>query len=236
MGLACAARIPAMALVHAMALGIAACAHGDRMPAVSGDAVTLITGDDIAMVNNGACQSRKARRQLSPVAARLCGDGWRPLPPEAAGDKALETYRLVLQRASERDVTVRVSQFVDGSANLRVSTFVENEADPSGIKELIQVAELDAPEIRGFLTGVNRSEFWTLERSVPAARWDGDGAPVLVACADGARFVVEGLRGRDHRAIDVLSCTTGRWVIDLGTDMLKLARTKIPGLAVEPPL
>jgi hypothetical protein len=211
-------------LVLGLTFLLTACAQ-QTLPPVS-PPLALFKAGEVTRVDDAYCKDAAANKN----SAAFCAYGWRPVKQIAASDQAAETYQLFWARAAAPLVTVRIARLPDGTGAIWVTRY---ENGPDGMrdsKDGTAVNLLTAAELAPLAAHVQASRFWTLAQ--PAARPAPEGQS---GCAERARWILEGVKKADRRAVSTANCDgDGQWVIALGTDMLTLAKEKIPGLTLDP--
>lgn len=208
----------------AVCLGIAIAAGAEARPASKPHELAIFDKDALAEIDQAACAEELARKQHKEP-WWLCGYGWRP-GFEPGAEKSVASYRLFWVRENAPRIILRIARYADGSGALWLVT---EEKAGSGAPPRMQVTTLREFEFAPLFARLDGSELW--EPDSFFARLDRDRGEE--SCRTAARWILEGKRHDDRRAVSVQSCGEGRWVIDLGRDMLRFAKTKIGDLALE---
>ena len=212
-------------LLLALSLGLAACAGGMPKRPAEPDGVAFFDAAELAVLSQASCEAELARSRHGQ-AWWLCGYGWRPAA-EPGAERSVESYRLFWVRAAEPRVVMRIARYEDGSGALWVTA--DERPGPGKEAPHMRVTTFKAADFAPLFGRLSQSPLWA---SSFARMRDEGGEPAK--CKIVSRWILEGRQGADHRAVSVQSCGEGRWAVDLGTDMLKFARTKMPDLPMEP--
>jgi hypothetical protein len=214
------------AAILVLCAALAACADMPK-PLTRADRIASFDKVQLAQIDETACAQELGRESHSER-WWLCGYGWRPAQVEGV-DKAVESYRLYWVRAAEPRLLMRIARYGDGSAALWI-TVDGKTVTPAGPHA--EVTTLKQAEFTALFTQLEASPLWASGSSYarPSGGKDADKAE----CKGLARWILEGEREGDHRAVSAQSCGEGGWVIGLGTDMLHYAKAKIPSLKLDP--
>ena len=197
------------------------CACASPEHASEADGLAHFGQTDLARIDTASCAEELAAKKHGER-WWLCGYGWRPAVAEPGAERAIESYRLFWVRADAPRMVLRLARYEDGSGVLWVTT-----DDHKGPGPRTRVTVLKEPEFAPLFTRLMASPLWASSYAKVSTKNDE-----TAGCKTPARWILEGQRTDDHRAVSVQSCGAGRWVIDLGTEMLKFAEAKMPGLPV----
>ena len=207
-----------------LSLLLSACASEPKQPPAA--PLAAFRAGDVAQVNDALCKDP----QQNSAGPALCAYGWRPMGPNVISAQAVDTYQLFWDRAGFPLVTVRVARFPDGSGALWVTRYEQDAKGARDPKEGTLVNILSADELAPLAQAIDTSRFWSSGKVSARAASDKE-----TACAERARWILEGVKKEDRRAVSTANCDMqGQWVVMLGKDMLSLAQQKIPGLQLDP--
>jgi hypothetical protein len=197
-----------------LSAGLSACAATPPVSEATG--VASFNKAELAAIDTQTCADELGRATHGER-WWLCGYGWRP-GQEPGSAKAVESYRLYWVRPDAQRLVLRIARYEDGSGVLWAAADEKTDKAPE-----MKVTTLKEAEFAPLFGRLQASPLWGSSYARPGAAAQG-------SCKAVARWILEGQRSDDHRAVSVQSCGAGRWVIDLGTDLVQFARSKIGDL------
>lgn len=126
-------------------------------------------------------------------------------------DQSIQVYRFLWLPSFHRPISVRLTIKADGTGSI-VTRSVDSHAGlltkpKSDTGKLIQdtTSVIDEEQVKEVLVQVQRLTFWSMpteeEQAVPQSESAGR-TMVRVVGTDGARWILEGLRGREYHVVD----------------------------------
>ncbi len=116
-----------------------------------------------------------------------------------AGDRRAHAYRFLWLRTFDAPIALRVNVSPDGSGTLTVKTTSGRGGYEPGTLVTHQRRAMPRAEVRRFLSRLTTARFWQLPtRERPEIEADG----TITVTADGAQWILEGVRRGRHHVVD----------------------------------
>jgi len=175
-----------------------ACASSPRTPA-HGSVAYFPPGAFASAGEDGAFQvdwySKELRALREPSVAAL------------AGDEGAHTYRFLWLRTFDAPIALRVDVSPDGGATLTVKRTSGQGGFEPGTLVTNERRALSRADVGRFLALLEAARFWELPAREPLESEDG----TITVKADGAQWILEGVRSGRYHAVDRGTPTGGAY-------------------------